>query len=226
MIVVGLVGLWAWGNQAPQAQTRVLFAEPQRPVEVVLAAEDPDGDPLEYELLDTPGVGTLLGMPPRLTYCPSPGFSGSVRISFRVRDPHGSFDVGWVEIRISAAVQPIRLVSQAPANPTLLNFMGFLSSWGIKTWYIADIEPRSLTCGVIPFLFAGRGEEARVFLVGPTDAPTLQDFGKVHNSVLWVNLQQASPGLYFFLVLSGEKAFTYPVRLVQPAPVLKLAYSG
>lgn len=225
-VAVGIVGLWALANQAPRAQTTVIYAEPNKAVEVTLIAEDPDGDPLEFELLDLPFVGTLVGAASHFTYHPAPDFVGAVRVTFRARDPHGAFDIGWVEIRVSKDVQALRILPQKPLNETLLKFAGFLLDRGVRTWYIADLEPRSFPCGLLPFFFVGGERAAQVLLVGPAEAPRMQDLGELRDHVLWVDMRQAQPGLYFFLVLNGENAFTYPVRLVQPMPDRKLAYAG
>jgi cysteine-rich repeat protein len=55
-------------------------------VEVVLTAADVDGDAVTFELVSQPGHGTLLGIPPLLTYLPALGFTGTDTFSFRASD--------------------------------------------------------------------------------------------------------------------------------------------
>ncbi|MFN3346683.1 MAG: hypothetical protein ACK42E_02590, partial [Candidatus Bipolaricaulaceae bacterium] len=68
--VVGCAAFLAWANQPPRAQTTVVFAEPDQPVPITLQAEDPDGDTLTFELLESAHFGRLLGSPPHLVYHP------------------------------------------------------------------------------------------------------------------------------------------------------------
>lgn len=53
---------------------------------ITLRGEDPEGDPLTYELVERPIHGELKGTPPSLTYVPNACFAGTDRLTFRVRD--------------------------------------------------------------------------------------------------------------------------------------------
>lgn len=214
---------WGWANQAPRAQTTVCYAEPHNPLEVVLSAEDPEGDALHYELLDAPSHGKLLGSPPYLTYCPDPDFEGSDRFSFRVTDSFGSFDIGFVEIRVSHAFMDLRIVPNVPKEFTWADVLEFLVGQGVRTWYVVDIEPRVFTPSVLPFVFAGAGREAQAFVVGPLASPAIKEVACGSGSGL-VDLRGAPPGTYLLLWVSGTEAFSYPFRIELPVLDRKLTY--
>lgn len=223
-LVLVFAFFWGWANQVPRAHSVVLYTAVDTPVNITLVAEDPEGEALQFELLDTPKNGKLVGSPPHLTYYPKPGFVGCERLAFRVFDPHGAFDLGFVDIRISQTASALRIVPGIPEGFAATTLVEFLVQRGVRTWYIAGVEPRSFSPGMLPFLFAGLGREVRVFVVGPLQAPEIREVGKAPGLVL-TDLRQALPGTYFFLVVSGSEAFSYPFRIVRPAPDYKLAYA-
>ena len=49
----------------------VIETETEPTLEQMLAAFDPNGDPLTYQILTTPSAGTLCGTAPSLTYAPA-----------------------------------------------------------------------------------------------------------------------------------------------------------
>lgn len=178
-------------------------------------AEDPDGDPLTFELLDTAQFGELSGTPPCLIYHPDKDFEGTERLSFRVIDPYGAFDVGFVEIRVSRTAA-LRIVPKAPEASPLSQIVELLVQHGVRTWYVVQMEPRVFRPGVIPFVFAASFSKAQVFVVGPSEAPEIRAVMAGLNHAFLADLRQACPGTYFFLVIDGDKAFSYPFRIVQP----------
>lgn len=227
--ICGLVvcaAFWAWANQPPRAQITVVFAEPGKPVTVILQADDPDGDPLTFELLDSARSGKLLGSPPHLIYYPLADFEGAERLTFRVVDSYGAFDIGFVEIRVTRAATALRIVPKAPEAPSLPQLLDFLVQQGVKTWYVIDLEPRTLFPGIIPFVFAAPRSAAQVFVVGPLETPRVFSAVAGEGHVFAADLRQAPPGLYLFLVVSVDQAFSYPFRIALPQPNRVLAYAG
>lgn len=202
-------------NQSPRAQPVFQHCQPDQTVEIVLSGEDADGDPLEYRLLDLPGHGKLLGSPPRLLYRPNDDFEGTDRFSFVVADPYGAFDIGFVEIRVSSAQASLRVLPRAPENFEWQKFADFLINEGVERWYVIDIPPRAFPPGLIPFVFVGSGPKARAFVVGPVEDPKVREV-RLEQGYVWIDFTQASAGTYFLLLISGEEAFSYPLRIELP----------
>ena len=67
---------------------------------IMLHGDDPDGDPLSYELIDGPVHGELKGTPPSLTYVPKACYAGTDRLTFRVRDGKLDSEVATVDIHV------------------------------------------------------------------------------------------------------------------------------
>jgi hypothetical protein len=158
LCILGLLSFGLYGNQPPRAQSLVLYGRPGEPLEIILFAEDPDGDALEFEILARPEVGELRGTPPVLQYRPKPAFEGKDRFSFRVRDPYGAFDIGAVEVVISSKITSLKIVPNAPAFSFSTDLVDFLVSRGVQTWYVVELrEPKSISSYVAPFVFLGKG---------------------------------------------------------------------
>ncbi len=224
--VVVCASFWAWANHPPRAHSSVIFAEPNKPVEIQLFAEDPDGDPLTFEFLEPVNFGHFLGAPPSLVYWPTPGFTGTLRLSFRVSDPYGAFDLAFLEIRIGQMTPSLRIVTKGSQSPFLPQLVDFLLQQGVRTWYVVDLEPRTFPPMVVPFVFAASHSAFQVFVIGPLEAPEIHRVEQGSSYVFAADLRFASPGEYFFLALSGDQAFSYPFRIALPKPIQILAHAG
>lgn len=223
--VVLIIAVWAWANHPPRAHSIVIFTEPGRSVEVTLLGEDPDGDPLAFELLDPVHFGKLVGAGSHFHYQPNPGFAGTERFSFRVIDPYGAFDVGYVEIRVTWTLATLQVFPLATSEGQAF-LAGFLVEQGVNALYAVDMEARVFRPGIIPFVFASPHAQPRVFVVGPEGAPAIRDAAPVQKHVFAADLRQAEPGKYFFLVIEGDKAFSYPFRIELPKPNIIVAHTG
>ncbi len=73
-------------NDAPVAGTLSTSTEEDGAANFVLVASDPDGDELNYEVVDAPEHGTLSGIAPDLTYTPDADFNGDDSFTFRASD--------------------------------------------------------------------------------------------------------------------------------------------
>lgn len=73
-------------NRAPVPQEQSLFAYLETRTDIVLQAEDPDGDRLDYVIVNDPANGRLSGNGAFLTYTPNTGFSGDDSFTFTVSD--------------------------------------------------------------------------------------------------------------------------------------------
>lgn len=73
-------------NRPPTAVNLSLSSAEDTPSAVQLGANDPDGDPLVFEIVQWPSHGTVLGVAPDLVYQPATHFYGSDSLTFRVSD--------------------------------------------------------------------------------------------------------------------------------------------
>jgi Big-like domain-containing protein/PKD domain-containing protein/Calx-beta domain-containing protein len=88
-------------NDSPSGRTQDLTVRHGSRVSITLRGSDPDdGDTLEFEILDSPGFGSLTGTPPRLTYRPDSDFSGLDSFLFVVTDGAISSQPVTVTIRV------------------------------------------------------------------------------------------------------------------------------
>lgn len=85
-------------GDAPVARDQSLQTRHAAPTAVVLAADDPDGEPLTFQVVEAPRNGTLSGTAPNLTYTPATGHVGNDRLLFVASDGKRSSEPGLVEI--------------------------------------------------------------------------------------------------------------------------------
>lgn len=91
-------------NRAPVAQDVSAETPKNTPIEVDLPAEDADGDPLTFALVEGPTHGTVEQAPGEgvivATYTPEPGFSGEDVFTYTVSDGIETSDPGTVTITV------------------------------------------------------------------------------------------------------------------------------
>ena len=223
-ILLGLIGLLSfglYGNQPPRAQSLVLYGRPGEPLEIILFAEDPDGDELEFEILSAPEIGELRGTPPVLQYWSK--LEGKDRFSFRVSDPYGAFDIGTVEIVVSSKNTSLKIMPNAPLFGSAADVVNFLVSQGVRTWYIVDLpQPKPIFSSIMPFVFFGKGIP-RFFLFGPKEKPNLAPLSG-SGGLTSLDFRGFPAGEYLLLIVAEGAAYSLPV--VIPAPDRKLVYGG
>jgi len=73
-------------NDPPQAFGLAVNTLEDTPLPLTLAGYDPERFDLAFAILAMPTNGTLLGMPPNVTYAPLTNFFGQDRFTFRVSD--------------------------------------------------------------------------------------------------------------------------------------------
>jgi regulation of enolase protein 1 (concanavalin A-like superfamily) len=94
-------------NRAPAALAASISTDEDTPVAISLAASDPDGDPLEYEIMQQPSMGSLSGTAPELTYTPAADANGNDSFTFRASD--GKLQTETVTVSIT-----VRTMNDAP----------------------------------------------------------------------------------------------------------------
>lgn len=106
-------------NQAP------VTAEARRTVRsgetsgLVLSAQDPDGDVLDYEVTSGPDHGDLSGAAPFLRYTPEPGYIGPDAVTFTVDDGRGGTATGVVTLDVTAPDGASSVSQSAAAGQTV-----------------------------------------------------------------------------------------------------------
>jgi hypothetical protein len=89
-------------NDSPTANDGRVTVEEDTPVSITLSGSDPDGDSLDYNVVDGPSHGSLSGTAPNVTYTPNPDFNGSDRFTFKVGDGTSDSDAATVSITVTA----------------------------------------------------------------------------------------------------------------------------
>jgi fibronectin type 3 domain-containing protein len=98
-------------NDAPVAQGGGVTLNEDSSANIVLRANEPDGDALAFTILAPPSHGTLSGTAPNLTYTPAPNFHGTDTLTFRVSD-------GSIESSTATVTFTVTPVNDAPvASP-------------------------------------------------------------------------------------------------------------
>lgn len=103
------ITLVGWSANAPM---QVVFVQFDSPALFLLAGGDPD---VAYTILEPPTQGTLVGIPPNLTYIPRPGFSGTDWVHYLVQTDTGQWDLGTVQLIVlspGATMSPFVLTSE------------------------------------------------------------------------------------------------------------------
>ena len=90
-------------NDAPRVQDLNFTMMEDMSQSFTLAAEDPDGDPLSFEMIFPPGSGELHGTAPSLTYVPETNFFGDDWCEFLVSDNQGASS----SLRVSFNILPV-----------------------------------------------------------------------------------------------------------------------
>lgn len=107
----------------PVAESLTVSLPEDTAVPIHLVASDPDGGPLQWEILDAPLHGTLSGNPPDLAYTPSPNFHGGDGFAFAVYDEDGLM----AEALVSITVEPVN-------DPPEVGPLNGLAIEGLPAW--------------------------------------------------------------------------------------------
>ncbi|MBZ4409067.1 tandem-95 repeat protein [Myxococcus sp. XM-1-1-1] len=97
-------------NQAPVIREQTFVVPQGASIDIVLDAEDPDGDALTYAITQAPASGTLTGEAPTLTYRASSSFAGEASFTYTASDGLETV-MGRVRIEVQAPPAPPRTPS-------------------------------------------------------------------------------------------------------------------
>lgn len=90
-------------NRAPTAFSQGLSTITNVAITVTLSANDPEGTPLTYTVVQTPLHGTLTGLPPLLMYAPSNRYVGEDEFRFVASDGATTSAVAAIEVAINTS---------------------------------------------------------------------------------------------------------------------------
>jgi PKD repeat protein len=76
------------------------------PAAITLVADDPEGDPLAYEIVDSPAHGSVALAGFVATYTPAPGYVGPDGFTFKARDGDAESNVATVSITVFQTNRP------------------------------------------------------------------------------------------------------------------------
>ncbi|HEV8386538.1 MAG TPA: Ig-like domain-containing protein [Nitrososphaera sp.] len=121
-------GEYDYSNSKPVALSQSVTGEEDRPIQIVLSADDPDADPLTFEITDYPLYGEISDFNDsgELTYIPAEEYSGTDSFTFIAKDLQKKSKPATVSISISAVNDPPSPVSmnltaaEGTANITLM----------------------------------------------------------------------------------------------------------
>jgi cellulose biosynthesis protein BcsQ len=93
-------------NDPPIATSDTITTLEDTPAAVVLAAIDPDGNPLTYSVVKGPDHGSLSGAEPNLVYAPNPNFNGPDGLTFKASDGTAGSLPASMSIMVTPADDP------------------------------------------------------------------------------------------------------------------------
>ena len=151
-------------NDAPVARAATVTTGRNGALELSLAADDVDGDPVTVEVVGAPAHGTLAGDGPRRTYTPARDYVGADEVRFVARDGQLTSAPATVAITVAAGQQP---VAAAQAVTTAEDTARAI------TLAATDADGDPLTFTVTPVNDAPRAVAAALAVVEDTAAPVV-----------------------------------------------------
>lgn len=115
-------------SDPPVASPQAITTDEDTPVDILLAGDDPDGDPLIFSVTTTPTHGILGGIAPNLVYTPSLNYNGVDSFSFVVNDGISTSQPAEVTIHIipvnDAPVAVSQSIIAGQNKPTAITLVG------------------------------------------------------------------------------------------------------
>jgi hypothetical protein len=121
-------GSGAPSNTAPVAAGAVFATVAGEAVAITLNADDAEGTPLTYVVVQGPAHGALTGAAPRLTYSPAPGFAGADSFTFQAGDGQAFSNLASVSISVGPAAAAV-VASDDFESGSLAGGSGWSEAW-------------------------------------------------------------------------------------------------
>lgn len=93
-------------NDSPIAISQIFQTDRNKPIDLILAGNDLDGDKLTFKVVTPPTNGTLIGTPPDLKYTPNYSFVGKDSFTFSANDGTADSEIMTVELEINDINNP------------------------------------------------------------------------------------------------------------------------
>ena len=138
-------------NRRPTATPATVTARSGKPVPIVLAGRDVDGDPLSFRIVARPAHGTLSGRPPAVTYTSTTGYTGADSFRFVVNDGQVDSPAATVAITVTAAPPP------PPPAPVLS-----VANNSSRTSSVRPLHGVVFRSGASAYVFVGPLDESRL----------------------------------------------------------------
>ncbi len=108
-------------NHPPAVSDQTVSVAEDGAVDITLEATDPEGDAIATRLVEGPSFGVLAGEPPRVSYRPSPGFTGVDRFTYRANDGQEDSGLGTVSLTVTPVnhAPTISEIADQTTNPGL-----------------------------------------------------------------------------------------------------------
>jgi hypothetical protein len=90
------------GNLPPVANPQSVSVKENHSLNITLTATEPEGEPLTYAIVNSPGNGTISGSPPNVVYTPKTNFFGSDSFTFKANDGHSDSAPALVSISVTS----------------------------------------------------------------------------------------------------------------------------
>lgn len=109
LVVLGLPSVaFATPNTAPNLPDVQVHAGVEDQLVVIApTADDPDGDPVTFTLVNAPTDATVVSIGEAIVLQPNPNFNGRFWFSIRASDGHDTSTEGWVSVDVAAAQDPL-----------------------------------------------------------------------------------------------------------------------
>jgi hypothetical protein len=117
----------------PEAASQAVTTKFNTPVNITLTGISPQGFPLTYSVATGPGVGTLSGTPPNLTYTPATGYVGHDAFTFKVNDGTTDSNTATVSISVQGPVAFVSSIGYINSTPLTTHTSAAFNSVGSST---------------------------------------------------------------------------------------------